>query len=309
MTEDALRAASGNNQRRFIHNRIMAATENNTLDGESCGNCGAMLSDRYCARCGQDSHTTLTVRHFLEECVEGLAHFDSTFWRTFLPLLFRPGFITERYLSGKRKFYAPPVRTYLVLSIAYFLLSSFAPTMGLNAQANEKGFRSQDCAELAQGVEWLSRFAPDIEEACLRAQRDQGRALNAALSGMLPKVMFVVLPLVALVQYLVYRRQRPLYVENLIFVLHFQSFFFLAASLSIVIASGAAAIFRTTAITPWLEFALYAWAAIYLFIANRRVYRAGKFKAVLSILALALAYMVFWVIGVSIAAIYAFSHA
>jgi hypothetical protein len=288
----------------------MTAAENNTLDRESCGNCGAMLSDRFCARCGQDSHTTLTVGHFLEECVEGLTHFDSTFWRTFMPLLFRPGLITERYLSGKRKFYAPPVRTYLVLSLLYFLLSSLATTMHVDAiKANGEGFRSQDCAEFAQGMEWLSGFVPDIEGACLRAQRDEGRALNTTLRGMLPKVMFVVLPLVALVQYWIYRRQRPLYVENLIFVLHFQSFFYLAASLLIVIAASAAAIFHATGVTTSLEFALYVWAAIYLFIANRRVYRAGKFKAVMSIVALALAYMVFSVLGFSIAAIYALSHA
>jgi hypothetical protein len=43
--------------------------------------------------------------------------------------------------------------------------------------------------------------------------------------------------------------------------------------------------------------------------ANRRVYGVGAFKAVMSILALALAYMMFWAIGVSIAGIYALLQA
>jgi hypothetical protein len=39
-----------------------------------------------------------------------------------------------------------------------------------------------------------------------------------------------VLPLVALVQFWIYRRQRPFYLENLVFVLHFQSFYYMARS-------------------------------------------------------------------------------
>jgi len=97
-------------------------------DGK-CSNCGATLSARYCAKCGQDSHVTLTVRHFMEEFVEGMTHFDSTFWRTFQPLLFKPGLLTEQFLLGKRKSYAPPLRSYLVLSVLYFLLSSFSTTL------------------------------------------------------------------------------------------------------------------------------------------------------------------------------------
>lgn len=47
-----------------------------------CANCGARLADRYCSRCGQDSHATLSLGHFLHEFVEGLFHIDSTFSRT-----------------------------------------------------------------------------------------------------------------------------------------------------------------------------------------------------------------------------------
>jgi hypothetical protein len=56
-------------------------------------------------------------------------------------------------------------------------------------------------------------------------------------------------------------------VENLIFVLHFQSFYFLPGSLALLIAAGAAAIFPsasgTIASSP--DVVLYAWAAVYLF--------------------------------------------
>ena len=67
-----------------------------------CANCGALLADRYCGRCGQDSHVSLSLGHFLHEFVEGLFHVDSKFWRTLRALLTRPGLITEQYLDGKR---------------------------------------------------------------------------------------------------------------------------------------------------------------------------------------------------------------
>lgn len=269
-----------------------------------CANCGATLVGRYCALCGQDSRTTLTVRHFVAEVVEGLTHFDSSFWRTFMPLLFKPGALTARYLDGKRRSYMPPVRTYLILSIVYFLLLSASGTQQVfSAKPESSEFRPPDCAEFAASVQWLRRWIPDPEAACLRAQRDEGRALASAMNGLLPKMMFLVLPLVALVQYWLHRRRRPWYVEHLVFVLHFQSFFYLAGSFVLLVAVAA------PGTRGWLELALYVWAAIYLFLATRRVYDAGRIKALLNVLVLAAAYTVFFTIGASIAGIYAFLRA
>ena len=110
----------------------------------------------------------------------------------------------------------------------------------------------------------------------MRALSDDRRALTAAMQNLLPKVMFVVLPLVALVQFWVYRRQRPLYLENLVFVLHFQSFYYLASTLALLLAAGIAALAGAGArIGELFDFAMYVWSVVYLFIAMRRVYRAS----------------------------------
>ena len=127
------------------------------------------------------------------------------------------------------------------------------------------------------------------------------------MENLLPKVMFVVLPLVALVQFWVYRRQRPLYLENLVFVLHFQSFFYLGGTLALLLSAGIAALAGAGArIGEFFAFALYVWSVVYLFIATRRVYRVGVLKTLLGLVALAAAYMVFYVLGISVASIYAF---
>jgi len=120
-----------------------------------------------------------------------------------------------------------------------------------------------------------------------------------------------VLPLVALVQFWVHRRQRPLYLENLVFVLHFQSFFYLIGACALLLAAAGGALFAGA--RGWIaeagSFLVYAWSIVYLFIATRRVYRASVLKTVLGMIALGLSYAVGWLVGISVAGMYAFLQA
>jgi len=281
----------------------------------TCANCGTKLADRYCAHCGQDALATLSIRHFVGEFLEGMFHVDSKFWRTFLPLLFRPGFLTRQYLDGKRKSYAPPLRSYLVMSFVYFVIASFVTTPHTRVVGpTGQEIKAQNCAQVAAGATWLRRLVPDVEASCVRALKDEGHVFSNALRGTLPKVMFAVLPLVALVQYWLNRRPRRLYVENLLFIVHFQSFYFLAASLGLLLVA-CIAVFLNAIGRPgqgagdWLEFVLYAWSAFYLFVANRRVYGTSVVKAGFSVAMIAVAYAVFWAAGVALAALYEFTRA
>jgi hypothetical protein len=273
-----------------------------------CANCGAALADRYCSRCGQDSHVSLSFGHFLHEFAEGMFHVDSSIWRTLRALVTRPGLLTEQYLAGKRRLYSPPFRSYLVISIAYFIVASmFDVPASRVVSAGGREMQASDCAQLAANPGWVLRFVPNLERRCVRALSDDRRALTAAMQNLLPKVMFAVLPLVALVQFWVHRRQRPLYLENLVFVLHFQSFFYLAGTLAMLLAAAITALAGAGArIGELFDFAIYAWSVVYLFIATRRVYRVAAFKTVLGLVALAAAYMVFYVLGISVASMYAF---
>jgi Protein of unknown function (DUF3667) len=275
-----------------------------------CANCGALLADRYCGRCGQDSHASLSFGHFMHEAVEGLFHVDSKFWRTLRILLIRPGLLTEEYLGGKRHSYSPPFRSYLVISIVYFVLASIfaGPTRMMGPSGQE--LTAADCAQMAAHPGWALRFVPDLEGSCVRALSNNARAFTGAMQNLLPKVMFVVLPLVALVQFWIYRRRRPLYLENLVFVLHFQSFYYLASALALLLGAGiSASAGAKDAVGQSLEMVVYVWSVVYLFMAERRVYRASALKIVFGLLALAVAYTIFWALGVSVAGMYAFLRA
>jgi hypothetical protein len=121
-----------------------------------------------------------------------------------------------------------------------------------------------DCARIAAHPGWALQFVPDLEASCVRALSNHGRALTAAMENLLPKVMFVVLPLVALVQFWIYRRQRPLYLENLVFVLHFQSFYYLVSAAALLLAAGSGAVAGATdSIGQALEFAVYLWSDVF----------------------------------------------
>ena len=170
--------------------------------------------------------------------------------------------------------------------------------------------QASDCAQIAANPGWLLRLVPDLEGSCLRALSNDRRALTQVMENLLPKVMFVVLPLVALVQFWIYRRQRPMYLENLVFVLHFQSFFYLASTAALLLAAAITAFAGAGAmIGELLGFAIYAWSVVYLFIAMRRVYRASTLKIILGLAALAVSYMVFYALGVAVAGTYAFLRA
>jgi hypothetical protein len=94
---------------------------------ETCANCGTPLAGPFCSACGQRvEHHVHSLPEFLGEAAEVITHADSRVWRTFVPLFFRPGFLTQQYLAGRRASYLPPFRLYIVLSVVFFLMVSLA---------------------------------------------------------------------------------------------------------------------------------------------------------------------------------------
>lgn len=89
-----------------------------------CLNCGKPLrhDDVFCSYCGQKNVEKLSFGSFINQIISGLFSYDSRFWTTFIPLLFKPGLISKDYIEGKRKRYVNPFQLYLQVSILFFLL-------------------------------------------------------------------------------------------------------------------------------------------------------------------------------------------
>ncbi|MBA3564539.1 MAG: DUF4286 family protein [Gammaproteobacteria bacterium] len=96
-----------------------------------CPNCEARLKGQYCARCGQRARRRMiTLCELLRDVIGEIFQHDSRVWRSFFPLLFRPGFLTSEYLAGRQMRYVPPVRMYLFLSIVFFVIAFLAGPEG-----------------------------------------------------------------------------------------------------------------------------------------------------------------------------------
>lgn len=89
----------------------------------NCLNCDAQVDGRYCKNCGQENiEPKQTFWGLIAHFFNDVTHFDSKFWSTLKPLILKPGFLTEEYIIGRRMKYIDPVRMYLFVSFAFFLM-------------------------------------------------------------------------------------------------------------------------------------------------------------------------------------------
>ena len=95
-----------------------------------CPNCGRGLlaAENYCPDCGQENtNINVSLKTVLRDFFDDLFSLDSRFFKTLRPFLFKPGFLTIEYNSGKRILYFPPLRLYLICSFLYFVIPAPDP--------------------------------------------------------------------------------------------------------------------------------------------------------------------------------------
>jgi hypothetical protein len=278
-----------------------------------CLNCGTVSTGRYCANCGQaaDVHVPSTGE-LIHEALEGITHSDSRLWRTLCLLWFKPGKLTQEFVAGRRAAYLPPFRLYLVLSILFFLAASIS-----NTHTHTKFVRldntgavitegsPEGCAKLNAtpfsatlfGTDW----APRIKHACGEIARDNGTNLLHVALGIVPKAMFIFLPLIAFLHMLLYWRPRHRYAEHLIFFLHLHAFFFSVMTLPVLSADAAAAWPRLD--PAWSLVPLLLWSLpVYTVVAMRRVFGGSWKRSLVKASALFIVYMV--VLSITLAGVF-----
>jgi hypothetical protein len=62
--------------------------------------------------------------------------FDARFLKSFLPLMFRPGYLASEFVKGKRLLFLHPAQMYLFISVLFFFIISFS-TRDLVSKADE----------------------------------------------------------------------------------------------------------------------------------------------------------------------------
>ncbi|WP_158884407.1 DUF3667 domain-containing protein [Rhodanobacter sp. L36] len=125
--------------------------------------------------------------------------------------------------------------------------------------------------------------------------------LMGGLLGVAPQVLFVLLPVFALMLKLFYVFKRRLYMEHLIVAMHSHAFIMLSLLVLVTLdlLSGLAA-----AHVPWLasvfgmlRTAAWIWMLVYLLIMQKRVYRQGWFMTTLKYCVIGICYSVLISVG------------
>jgi hypothetical protein len=293
----------------------------------SCDNCGAPVQWQYCGVCGQRLEPPVhSLRHFLAVATEDLTHADSRLWRTLGALLFRPGFLTREFLIGHRARYLPPLRLYLVLSVAFFLIASASqrqlhvvqfdpsdlpkatvrPVPDATNGAAERGASAETpeqrvnrvCKDVAYDGPYRERVLPLLNQSCRQVVVDNGRAVFESFLHNLPRAMFLFLPLLAGAMMLMYWRPRRYYVEHLLLFVHNHAFFFLILVLATTLDTLLPFVAGTT------RTVVFWYSVWYMFRSMRVVYGQGRWLTIGKLALLTFFYVVSGVLMLVITAVY-----
>lgn len=220
---------------------------------ESCVNCGAPLTGAYCADCGQKRFVESDRRlsHLLGEIVAGATELDGRIWRSIRALLFRPGLLSREYFEGRRARWISPISLFFAASVVYFVAPLHGGDVTLQFDQQVAGrvrqlARAPDQPpltprQLASEGQFHSRFtSPWVDayvarrDAELRAAtngvagygyRDVRAAYDAKADDVSKTLVFLHLPLAALVLSLLFARSRRYYAEHVVFAMHYLAFY------------------------------------------------------------------------------------
>ncbi len=281
-----------------------------------CQNCGRPLDGLFCSHCGQEARD---VRRpflwLLRDALRVLFDLDSRAYKTVYYLFTRPAFLSDEYVKGRRHSYTPPLRLFLVISIGFFIIvglsnqiTSFRESISTPAsQVVEPADPAQAPDEIESGISengieqiyvfidnfnlgWLSAEANANLHAMMREQAETNFAAlqddpEEFLLGALDYITFYMLllmPLLALIQRIVYIGTGRIYIEHLVLTLHNQTFFMLSIFLVFVL-NGLETIspaFLATVFSAAGD-VMTLWIIIYLFLSVKRFFGHGYFVTAL----------------------------
>lgn len=94
----------------------------------TCKNCDQQFSPKYrfCPYCGQEAADRLTFGVLFSNTISNYFSVDARFFRSFVPLMFKPGVLARRFVDGRRLRYLHPAQFYLFISVVFFFLFSFS---------------------------------------------------------------------------------------------------------------------------------------------------------------------------------------
>ncbi|MBQ0786384.1 MAG: DUF3667 domain-containing protein [Oceanihabitans sp.] len=166
---------------------------------KDCKNCEKPFDEAYefCPHCGQKDKDELTIGVLFYNTISNYFSFDARFFKSFLPLLLKPGFLAEKFIEGKRLLYLHPAQMYLFIAIVFFFLNSFRVNNWSNKLDTElgKAFNREKLIDTITGDRFkdslnVVKLSKKIQEDSIaRAEIREALEKNKFLTGMNEKVI------------------------------------------------------------------------------------------------------------------------
>jgi hypothetical protein len=186
----------------------------------------------------------------------------------------RPGELTVRFLRGQQIRFLNPIRLYFSVSLLFFLVFHFTqPASKIvvlrgdlwPAIEQDTSPSSEGRAAEAFGQQFLAKMISKYGSV-----QTFGSHLASEFFERLQWMIFVCVPIYAVLLKVIYIRTSRTYLAHLVFAFHLHSAFFVGALIQALLA----ALLRTPhpGLTRWIFVLFSLWLVTYLFLAQRKVH-------------------------------------
>lgn len=259
-----------------------------------CLNCGHAVDGNFCPECGQENTDyRVSLRRLVGDLADELFQVESRLWRSLWNLLRRPGLLSVEYNAGRRVRYTTPLRLYLISSVTYFFVAGVMPNENVKVDlGNGKAAQAAPVipeAKLPKNA-LVRRFVLRAEEVQKDPQGASRRA-ERALTAWAPRIAAGLVPLLAFLTWLLFRRPKLYFVEHLVLALHAHATGFLLLLVAELARHGLVGLVAFIAMMAWS------------FLALRRVFGQSRLRTGLKLATISAVYGLFVAFGIAAAAV------
>jgi hypothetical protein len=255
----------------------------------TCKNCEVnLLPDfDYCPKCSQKTKLhRLSMHEVAHEGLHYFTHADKGFFQLIRDLVLKSGVVAREYVDGKRKKYFPPLNFFLLIAA----LNLFAINVDMTS---ERPDMAREVAMKAYDIQ-----TPEQKQAFMTVYQRQVEAVDF-IKHHSNKTVLIMLPLMAFVFWLFYRKERYNFTEHMIagmFMYGFCTLIFAVLSIiNLLFKVDVNYIYGFTLLLQLIYFARF----YYRFMGNTKGLRAfvASFAAILFIFVFTGVVVMFYVMG------------
>ena len=157
----------------------------------NCKNCEQPYDEdfQFCPHCGQKTNDELTIGVLFYNTISNYFSFDARFFKSFIPLLFRPGYLAKEFIKGKRLLYLHPAQMYLFISVVFFFIFSFSVREQVDTLNNNfQEIFDKDGTVVLDSIQTIKRDSiRQIKDSIDRKEIESALRSNKFITGMSDK--------------------------------------------------------------------------------------------------------------------------